>query len=46
MVLDQNAKVILTTNNDDIAVGPIGTSLHDPRKIYTKQPINEPYNPN
>lgn len=32
-------------SNDAIAVGPIGTSLQEPRKIYTKQPMNEPYNP-
>lgn len=33
-------------NRDAIADGPIGTSLHEPKKIYTKHPKNEPYNPN
>lgn len=27
------------------AVGPIGTSLHEPMSMYTKQPMNEPYKP-
>lgn len=28
-----------------MAVGPMGTSLQEPRKMYTKQPRKEPYKP-
>lgn len=29
-----------------MAVGPCGTSLHDPKNMYTKDPKKAPYRPN